>query len=235
MRIVGIVGTKNTGKTILVTKIVEKLVERGFNVGTIKHTTEGFDIEGRDTWKHKEAGAKVVVGAGENTFINIDEPMDLEHIFNLMKYAKELDFIVFEGFKHSKYAKISTSDYKDDFTMKNVDVRDLKPSDIESLVDMIEERSYDIYQSLDCKKCGFESCKDFQSAKISGKAGRDIKCETASDDVFLKVDDVIIPMNPFVKSFVKNVVHGIVDSLRKDEFGAHKTNKIELMIKDEDN
>jgi molybdopterin-guanine dinucleotide biosynthesis adapter protein len=235
MRIVGIVGTKNTGKTILVTKIVEKLVERGFDVGTIKHTTEGFDIEGRDTWKHKEAGAKIVVGSGDETFINIDESMDLEHIFNLMKYSKELDFIVFEGFKQARYAKISTSDYKDDFTMKNVDVRNLKPSDIELLADMIEDRSYDIYQSLDCKKCGFESCKAFQSAKISGKAGRNINCESASDNVVLKVDDVIIPMNPFVKSFVKNVVHGMVDSLRKDEFGAHKTNKIELMIKDEDN
>ena len=44
MRIIGIVGTKNTGKTILVTKIVKKLVERGFDVGSVKHTTEGFDI-----------------------------------------------------------------------------------------------------------------------------------------------------------------------------------------------
>lgn len=235
MRIIGIVGTKNTGKTILVTNIVEKLVEKGFDVGTIKHTTEGFDIEGRDTWKHKEAGAQIVVGAGKETFLNISETMELERIFNLMKYVKELDFVVVEGFKHSKYAKISTSDYKDDFTIKNVDVRNLNPADIEALVDLIENRSFGIYQSLDCKKCGFESCDAFQLAKISGYAGKDAKCETEADDVVLKVDGFLIPMNPFVKSFVKNVVHGMVDSLRKDEYGAHETKRIELLIKDEDN
>jgi molybdopterin-guanine dinucleotide biosynthesis protein B len=235
MRIIGIVGTKNTGKTILVTNIVKKLVERGFEVGSVKHTTEGFDIEGRDTWKHKKAGAQIVVGAGEETFLNIAEEMELDRIFNLMKYVKELDFVVFEGFKHSKYAKVSTSNYKDDFTIKNVDVRDLNDDDIELIVDMIEERSYGIYQSLDCKKCGFESCNAFQMAKVGGVAGKDIKCETEADDVVLKVEGFAIPMNPFVKSFVKNVVHGMIDSLRKDEYGAHDTKRIELLIKDEDN
>jgi molybdopterin-guanine dinucleotide biosynthesis protein B len=235
MRIIGIVGTKNTGKTILVRSVVEKLVERGFDVGTVKHTTEGFDIEGRDTWQHKEAGAHVVVGAGEETFLNIGEEMELERIFNLMKFVKELDFVVVEGFKHSKYAKISTSNFKDDFTIQNVDVRTLEDFDIESLVDIIEERSYGIYQSLDCKKCGFESCKAFQLAKISGDAGKNAKCETEADNIVLKVDGFLIPMNPFVKSFVKNVVHGMIDSLRKDEYGVHDTKRIELLIKDEDN
>jgi molybdopterin-guanine dinucleotide biosynthesis protein B len=81
---------------------------------------------------------------------------------------------------------------------------------------MIEERSYGIYQSLYCKKCGFESCKAFQMAKVGGVAGRDIKCETEADDVVLKVDGFAIPMKPFVKSFVKNVVNGMIDSLRKE-------------------
>jgi molybdopterin-guanine dinucleotide biosynthesis adapter protein len=235
MRIIGIVGTKNTGKTVLVTKIVEKLVERGFEVGTVKHTTEGFDLEGRDTWKHAEAGAEIVVGSGEETFFNIGESMELDHIFNLMNYMKELDFIVVEGFKHSKYVKISTSQYNDESTIKNVDVRDLTQEDIESLVDMVEERSFGILQSLNCKKCGFKSCDAFQKAKISGKAGIDVKCETEADNVVLKVDGFAIPMNPFVKSFVKNVVLGMVNSLRKDEYGALESKRIEMLIKDEDN
>ncbi|MDD3984399.1 MAG: molybdopterin-guanine dinucleotide biosynthesis protein B [Methanobacterium sp.] len=235
MRIIGVVGTKNTGKTILVTKIVEELVKRGFDVGTVKHTTEGFDIAGRDTWKHKESGAKLVVGAGDETFLNINEPMELENILNLIKNTKKLDFIVIEGFKPSKYAKISTSDYKDDFTIKNVDVRELESEDIKSLVDMIENQSFGIYQGLDCKKCGFETCKALQTAKITGKAAKDIKCVSESIDIVLKVDGFLIPMNPFVKSFVKNVVSGMIDSLRKDEYGAHEIKRIELMINDEDN
>lgn len=235
MRIIGIVGTKNTGKTVLVTKIVENLVKRGYVVGTVKHTTETFDVEGRDTWKHKEAGAKVVVGSGDETFLNLGEPMELESILNLMKFVKKLDFVVLEGFKHSKYAKISTSDYKDNFTIKTVDAMKLNSDDIESIIDLIEERSYDIYQDLNCKKCGFESCDAFQQAKIAGNVGQEIQCKSSNEDVVLKVDGFQIPMNPFVKSVVKNVTRGMIDSLRKEEYGAHETKNIELLIKDEDN
>lgn len=234
MRIIGIVGTKNTGKTVLVTKIVENLVKRGYVVGTVKHTTETFDVKGRDTWKHKEAGAKVVVGSSDITFLNLDEPMEIESILNLMKFVKKLDFVVLEGFKHSKYAKISTSGYKDNFTIKNVDAMKLNSDDIESLTDLIEERSYDIYQDLNCKKCGFESCTTFQQAKITGIAGKEIQCKSQNEDVILKVDGFQIPMNPFVKSFIKNVTRGMIDSLRKEEYGAHETKNIELLIKDED-
>ncbi len=44
MKIIAVVGTKNTGKTTLVTKIVKELVERGFEVGTIKYSHHSFDM-----------------------------------------------------------------------------------------------------------------------------------------------------------------------------------------------
>lgn len=231
MRVIGVAGTKNTGKTILVTKIVSKLVERGFHVGTVKHTAEGFDLKGRDTWKHKEAGAELVVGAGDGTFLNLAQSMELDDILNLMRFVKSLDFVILEGFKHSKYAKISTSDYKDEFTIKNVDVREITDEDVELLLDLIEERSFGLIQNLNCKKCGFESCREFQIAKVTGKAGGEVQCLTESDDVVLKVDGIPIPMNPFVKNFVRNITHGMVDSLRTSEFGAKDSKRIELFIK----
>lgn len=240
MRIVGVAGTKNTGKTTLVTSIVAELVERGFHVGTVKHTHGGLDVEGRDTWQHKKAGAELVVGAGNETFFNVSGSMELEEILNIMKYIKNLDFVVLEGFKHSPYAKIATSDYAasaDDSStvIKTVDVRKLDEEDIKSLVDLIEERSFGIIQRLDCRKCGFESCQDFRTAKISGSAGADVQCVTDSADVLLKVDGSFIPMNPFVKNLVKKVTLGMVESLRTEEFGAEDFKKIELMIKNEDN
>ena len=240
MRIVGVAGTKNTGKTTLVTSIVAELGERGFQVGTVKHTHGGLDVEGRDTWQHKKAGAELVVGAGNETLFNVSESMELEEILNIMKYIKNLDFVVLEGFKHSPYAKIATSDYAasaDDSStvIKTVDVRKLDEGDIKSLVDLIEERSFGIIQRLDCRKCGFESCQEFRTAKISGAAGADVQCVTDSADVLLKVDGSFIPMNPFVKNLVKKVTLGMVESLRTEEFGAEDFKKIELMIKNEDN
>ena len=61
--IVSIVGKSGSGKTTLLEKVVAELTKRGYNVGTIKHDVHGFEIdyEGKDSWRHKKAGAKTVV------------------------------------------------------------------------------------------------------------------------------------------------------------------------------
>jgi len=88
MKIISVVGTKDTGKTVLVTKIIEKLVKRGFEVGTIKHVGHELDVEGKDTWKHKEAGASMVVGTNHETFFHLKDGLQLDHILELTKYLK---------------------------------------------------------------------------------------------------------------------------------------------------
>jgi molybdopterin-guanine dinucleotide biosynthesis protein B len=94
MKILTVVGTKNTGKTTLVTMIVEELTNRVYKVGTIKHTHHDFDLEGKDTWKHRQAGAEMVVGSGESTFFIINEQLPLEKILKIMGNIRELDYIV---------------------------------------------------------------------------------------------------------------------------------------------
>jgi molybdopterin-guanine dinucleotide biosynthesis protein B len=112
MKILTVTGTKNTGKTTLVTMIVKELTNRGYNVGTIKHTHHDFDLEGKDTWKHRQAGAQIVVGSGESTFFIINEQLPLETILKIMGNTQELDYVVIEGFKFSNYPKISTTPIK---------------------------------------------------------------------------------------------------------------------------
>ena len=97
MKIIAVSGTKNTGKTTLVTKIVAELTKRSYNVGTVKHTHHKFDTEGRDTWKHKEAGAEIVVGSGNETFFTLQESMDLDTILSILKFIKNPDFVVLES------------------------------------------------------------------------------------------------------------------------------------------
>ncbi|OGQ40569.1 MAG: molybdopterin-guanine dinucleotide biosynthesis protein B, partial [Deltaproteobacteria bacterium RIFCSPLOWO2_01_FULL_42_9] len=60
---VSIVGKSGSGKTTLLEKVVAELTKRGYRVGTIKHDVHGFEIdhEGKDSWRHKMAGAKTVV------------------------------------------------------------------------------------------------------------------------------------------------------------------------------
>ncbi len=68
--------------------------------------------------------------------------------------------------------------------------------------------------------------------KIKGNANATI-CKSESDEVLLKIDDQMIPLNPFVRSFVKETIHGMVKSLKTDEFGVKDFEKIEILIRDD--
>ena len=110
MKIVSIVGRKNTGKTSLTVKVIEELSKRGYNVASIKHShhTMEMDKENTDTWKHKQAGSNVVVGIGSTTFFNVRKEMDLNRLLFLIKYMDDIDFVVIEVFKKYNYPKIIT-------------------------------------------------------------------------------------------------------------------------------
>jgi len=238
MRVVGITGTKNSGKTTLVTMIIPELIKRGYTVGTIKKTHSQFDTEGRDTEKHSTSGAKVVAGVGEETFFKLNKKMELDEILKFMKELETLDFIILEGFKESPYIKIATANYDDsDKTIiKVVDVNKINrksPNDklLNEIIELIENRSYGIMQKLNCKKCGYNTCDEFRHSKIKGSIDKKIQCLVDIDDAILKVDGELIPMNPFVKKLIRNITSSLVDSLRTGEFGAESIEKIELTVK----
>jgi len=229
MKIVSVAGTKNTGKTTLVTLLVSELVKRGYKVGTVKHTHVKLDVEGKDTWKHREAGAEVVVGAGgEETFFIVNNDMNLEKIINSVEQLDELDFLVLEGYKPASYAKISTSTLDDPFSLAQVDVRELDDESTGNLVDLIEERSFGKLANLDCGDCGYENCHDMALAMVKGEAKEDLCVMKQMEDVILKVNGNRVPLNPFVNKFIENTFLGMISALKIKEHG--EPQKIELQI-----
>lgn len=229
MKILTIAGTKNTGKTTLVTLIVRELVKRGYLVGTIKHTHHEFDLEGKDTWKHRKAGAELVVGSGESTFIQISAKLELEKILKRMNCIKELDYIIIEGFKFSYYPKISTTEAKDDFTIENVDVFEMGDDDISPLVDLVEERTYGLIPNADCRNCGYENCLEMARDIIKGKISEE-KCKMKKlNEVQLFIGDKMIPLNPFVQDILKKTIMGMLSTLKTDN--AEIREKVELLIR----
>ncbi len=233
MKILAVVGTKNTGKTTLVTMIVKEMVNRGYKVATIKHTHHDFDLEGKDTWKHREAGAEMVVGSGESTFFIVNEQLPLEKILKIIGNTQELDYVVIEGFKFSNYPKISTTEIEDDFTITNIDVFKANPEDIVSLVDLVEKRTYDLIPGADCGECGFEDCLEMAKAIVKGDASEESCKMRKLREVELYIGDVKIPLNPFVQDFIKKSVMGMISTLKTDEItekGEFK-DKIELWIR----
>ena len=107
MKIVSIVGKKNTGKTSLTVKVIEELTKRGYNVASIKHSHHSIEMDKKntDTWKHKQAGANLVVGVGSTTFFNAKKEHDLNRILFMLKHFDEYDFVIIEGYKKYNYPK----------------------------------------------------------------------------------------------------------------------------------
>lgn len=107
--IVSIVGKSNSGKTTLLEKIIADLVRRGYRVATIKHNRHGFNIdhEGKDSDRHKKAGAHTTVVSSPHQLALIQD-VDHDHSFQEIrdKFINDADIILTEGFKTNDYPKI---------------------------------------------------------------------------------------------------------------------------------
>lgn len=99
------VGYSNSGKTTLLCKVIAALSARGIRVGTIKHDAHTFEVDkpGKDTSRHREAGAHVVsITSAEKTAIMIQEHRSIEQ---LLPYYSEVDLVLIEGYKFAPYPK----------------------------------------------------------------------------------------------------------------------------------
>lgn len=107
--IVSIVGRSNTGKTTLIEKMIPELRKRGYRVATIKHNIHGFDIdhEGKDSWRHKKAGAQVTVIASPHR-VAVVEDINRDYALSELRdcYIRDVDIILSEGFKKNPHPKI---------------------------------------------------------------------------------------------------------------------------------
>ncbi|MCA8833971.1 MAG: molybdopterin-guanine dinucleotide biosynthesis protein B, partial [Proteobacteria bacterium] len=110
-RVFGIIGWKNTGKTHLVERLVAVLVKRGYRVATIKHAHHSFDIDhkGRDSYRHRMAGASQVMVVSESRFALMAEGMGaggVPDLSTLLAKLEPTDFVLLEGFKTAPLPKI---------------------------------------------------------------------------------------------------------------------------------
>jgi molybdopterin-guanine dinucleotide biosynthesis adapter protein len=102
--LLSIVSKKNSGKTTLLTKLIPELKKRGYRIGTIKHDTHGFDIdhEGKDTWKHKQAGADTVVISSPwkiSLIKDVAEELNIDQLVE--KHFMDVDIVLTEGYKRA--------------------------------------------------------------------------------------------------------------------------------------
>ena len=111
MRVIGIVGWKNSGKTTLVVAIVRELTRRGYRIATVKHAHHAFDIDqpGKDSFLHREAGAQDVIVSSGARWAHMHEIRDekepeLDDL--LPRLPDGVDIVIVEGFKRDAHPKI---------------------------------------------------------------------------------------------------------------------------------
>ena len=105
--IITIVGKSNSGKTTLLEKLIVCLTQRGYKIGSVKHAHDGFDMDkkGKDSWRHRKAGAKSTLVIMEDKVAIIKDDKT-SYIEKMQSYLSDMDIILAEGFKRQKLLKI---------------------------------------------------------------------------------------------------------------------------------
>jgi molybdopterin-guanine dinucleotide biosynthesis protein MobB len=110
MKLYGIVGYKNAGKTGLMERLVADITGRGFSVSTLKHAHHTFDVDhpGKDSYRHRKAGAQQVLLASNTRWALMSElrggqepPLD-----TLLAQLNPVDLVLIEGYKTGPHPKI---------------------------------------------------------------------------------------------------------------------------------
>lgn len=214
--IICIVGASDSGKTTFLEKLIPMIRDRGYRVGTIKHDTHGFEMdrEGKDTWRHRLAGAQTIAISSPTQVASIrgtTEEFSLEEL--VARYFWREDIILTEGYKRSTYPKIEVfrsaieqqpiCNLKDNLiALVTDDVTDLevptfKFDEVSRLTDFIEQRFL----------------KDRKKQRI-----------------LVNLDGKKLPMKDFVQDFLIGGIVGMLSTLR----GWKNAGRIDIFISSED-
>ena len=110
MIVFGIAGWSNSGKTTLIEKVIPCLTRRGLRVAVIKHAHHGFDLDrpGKDSFRHREAGATQVLMLSSQRWILMNELRDEAEpaLETQLEMLAGNDVVLIEGFKAAAVPKV---------------------------------------------------------------------------------------------------------------------------------
>ena len=110
MRVIGLAGWSGAGKTTLLTRLIPHFRKQGLRVSVIKHAHHAFDIDvpGKDSWRHRQAGAEEVLVASGQRWALMHELREAPEprLTELLSKMSRVDLVVVEGFKSDPYRKI---------------------------------------------------------------------------------------------------------------------------------
>ncbi len=211
--IISIVGRSGSGKTTLIVKVVSELRKRGYSVGVLKHDAHGFEIDraGKDSWRHKKAGAGTVALSSPEKFAVIkDVAMEWPPERIIYSYLSDADIVITEGYKKSDFPKIEV--------IRKANSKERVAAGDKTLMalvtDMKIKGKIPVYDLDD-----FKGVADIIEDKV-------IKNFTGGA-VSLIVDGKHVPLKPFIDDLLREGVKGMIRSLK----GCAEAEEIELRIR----
>jgi molybdopterin-guanine dinucleotide biosynthesis protein B len=110
MKVIGLAGWSGSGKTTLLTRLIPVFREQGLRVSVIKHAHHKFDVDvpGKDSWRHREAGAEEVLVSSANRWALMHELRGQRELRlpELLKKMSRVDLVIIEGYKSEPHRKI---------------------------------------------------------------------------------------------------------------------------------
>ncbi|MEL6609109.1 MAG: molybdopterin-guanine dinucleotide biosynthesis protein B [Pseudomonadota bacterium] len=110
MRLYGVTGWKNAGKTGLMERLVSEITGRGFTMSTLKHAHHSFDVDhpGKDSYRHRQAGASQVLLASGNRWALMHELRETPEpsLDTLLAKLDPVDLVLIEGWKRDTHPKV---------------------------------------------------------------------------------------------------------------------------------
>ena len=105
--VISIVGKSESGKTTLIERLIPELKRRGYRIGIVKHAHHGFDMDrkGKDSYRHRQAGADTVMIASPGQIAMIKD-VPGERLDDLTPFFNDMDLLITEGFKSDRAPKI---------------------------------------------------------------------------------------------------------------------------------
>jgi len=212
--IISIVGKSDSGKTTLIEKLVPELTRRGYRIATVKHDVHGFEVDqkGKDSWRHKQAGAHTVVISSPNKIAlirDVERDLNLEEIRE--KLIQDVDLILSEGYKKDVQSKIEV--------FRKEKHKELLSTKEDNLVAIVSDQDFNVgvpcFHLEDMKGLSNFIEKEFLKSK-------------KEKGISLKVDGEPIPLSPFIKDILTKTILGMLSSLK----GCDNPKKIEINIEE---
>jgi molybdopterin-guanine dinucleotide biosynthesis protein B len=110
MKVIGLAGWSGAGKTTLLTRVIPHLLNEGLRVSVIKHAHHDFDVDvpGKDSWRHRHAGAEEVMVSSGKRWALMHELRGAGEMRlpDLLAKMSPVDLVVVEGYKSEPHLKI---------------------------------------------------------------------------------------------------------------------------------